>query len=407
VSAALDAFKDSKWTTTIGQLCDEFGGEVQTGPFGSQLHASDYSQDGTPVVMPQDMHDGTVVCDKIARVGNEHVQLLKRHALRSGDIVYSRRGDVARFAVITEREAGWLCGTGSIRIRLNCPDIDIRYLRHYLQQDVVGNWLKHNAKGVTMLNLNTAIIRGLPFVYPPLPEQRRIAAILDKADALRAKRREVIAKLDQLLQSVFLEMFGDPVMNPKGWPRATIGSIATFITSGSRGWAKYYADVGTKFIRIQNLVNGELDMEDCAYVDAPASAEARRTLVQEGDVLVSITADLGRTAVVPKGLGPAHINQHIAILRLSGVNSSYVSHFLASPGGRIQFDSLNRSAVKAGLNFDDLKSLVVLLPPTEVQNKYLSRLEAIKQLRRSSEVELESLNRLSLSLQHRAFAGAL
>jgi type I restriction enzyme, S subunit len=119
----------SRWATTVGRVCDQFGGEVQTGPFGSQLHASDYVDEGTPVVMPQGMQDGRIVCDRIARVGPKHVSQLKRHTLQVGDVIYSRRGDVTRFAVVSETEAGWLCGTGSIRIRLNSRDIDIRYVR--------------------------------------------------------------------------------------------------------------------------------------------------------------------------------------------------------------------------------------------------------------------------------------
>ena len=119
------------WQATIGEICDKFDGGVQTGPFGSQLHASDYSEDGTPVVMPQDMVDGRICCDAIARVADEFVQRLDRHKLKAGDIVFSRRGDVGRFAVVTPKEEGWICGTGSIRIRLNSPHIDIRYLRRF------------------------------------------------------------------------------------------------------------------------------------------------------------------------------------------------------------------------------------------------------------------------------------
>jgi type I restriction enzyme S subunit len=88
-------------------------------------------------------------------------------------------------------------------VRFNSPDIQVGYARRYLQQEKVGQWLRHHAKGVTMLNLNTTIIRDLPFVYPPLEEQRRIAEVLDRAEALRAKRRAALAQLDTLTQSIF------------------------------------------------------------------------------------------------------------------------------------------------------------------------------------------------------------
>jgi type I restriction enzyme S subunit len=107
----------SKWIgVTLGDLCDRGGGTVRTGPFGSQLHESDYSDAGTPVVMPKDLIDGRVSEMSIARVSGEHVSRLSQHQLQVGDIVYGRRGDIGRKALITEREAGWLCGTGCLRI---------------------------------------------------------------------------------------------------------------------------------------------------------------------------------------------------------------------------------------------------------------------------------------------------
>jgi len=246
------------WATTIGQICDEWDGEVQTGPFGSQLHASDYEDDGTPVVMPQDMKDGKIVCDRIVRVGSDHVSRLNRHQLRPGDIVFSRRGDVTRFAVVTEVEAGWLCGTGSMRIRLNSPEIDVGFVRRYLQQEAVGKWLTHHAKGVTMPNLNTKIVRDLPFIYPPLPEQRRIAEVLDRADALRAKRRAALAQLDELTQSLFLDMFGDPVTNPKKLRKASLGELIK-LKSGEFLPASGMAEAGPYPVFGGNGINGYHD----------------------------------------------------------------------------------------------------------------------------------------------------
>lgn len=280
-----------------------------------------------------------------------------------------------------------------------------RYLLWYFATN--ASKIAAMGKGATVKGVTLDQLRKLQVPLPSLAEQQRIAAILDKADALRAKRREAIAKLDQLLQSVFLDMFGDPVINPRSWPKATVGALASFITSGSRGWAKYYAESGAKFIRIQNLVGGELDLSDCAFVNPPETAEARRTQVQPNDVLVSITADLGRTAVVPSGLGRSHINQHIALLRLEGVNAAYASHFLAGPGGQLQFGKLNRSAVKAGLNFNDLRSLEILLPPEALQQKYLRVIATVREAQTKMSEALKGADRLFGEIQHQLFAGML
>jgi type I restriction enzyme S subunit len=135
-----------------------------------------------------------------------------------------------------------------------------------------------------------------------LDEQRRIAAILDKADALRRKRKRALELLDTLTQSIFLEMFGGPTTRHLDWPVKPLAEFERFLTSGSRGWARYYSNTGHDFIRIQNLRGGELSADEMIYVNPPKNAEALRTTVQEGDVLTSITADLGRTAVVPKAM---------------------------------------------------------------------------------------------------------
>lgn len=285
--------------------------------------------------------------------------------------------------------------------------VDTDYFYHLLGSDFIYRKFVGLAAGAVVKNLNTDLVKSVTVPLPPINEQRRIASILDKADELRLKRQQAIEKLDQLLQATFIDMFGDPVSNPKGWEKETIGNLATFITSGSRGWAQYYTDSGSKFIRIQNLVKGDLDMSDCAYVNAPDSAEARRTLVQPGDVLLSITADLGRTAIVPDDIGLAHINQHIAILRLSGVNPAFASHYLASVGGKIQFEKLNRSAVKAGLNFDDIKSLEITLPPIELQDKYLKIVQAIKNYQKQLLQFKKQSDNLFQSLQNQVFSGNL
>jgi type I restriction enzyme S subunit len=117
---------------TLGQLCDDGGGEVKTGPFGSQLHQSDYSDHGTPVVMPKDIILGRVSEDGIARVGADHVERLAHHRLRVGDIVYGRRGDIGRCALVTETEAGWLCGTGCLRVTLGEAEVDPQFLFYFV-----------------------------------------------------------------------------------------------------------------------------------------------------------------------------------------------------------------------------------------------------------------------------------
>jgi type I restriction enzyme, S subunit len=163
---------------TLGEACALGGGEVQTGPFGSQLHASDYLPDGIPSIMPQNIGDNRVVQDGIARISIEDAERLARYLVRPGDIVYSRRGDVERRALIRAQEDGWLCGTGCLRVRLGEGPVDPIYASYYLGDPRVREWVVRHAHGATMPNLNTGILSALPFVVPPRREQHAIARIL-------------------------------------------------------------------------------------------------------------------------------------------------------------------------------------------------------------------------------------
>lgn len=161
-------------------------------------------------------------------------------------------------------------------------------------------------------------------------------------------------------------MFGDSKTNPNGYPIRQLSEYIEFLTSGSRGWAQYCVDSGTEwFITIKNVKDCRISLDNMQPVNAPDNAEAKRTKVQEGDLLISITADLGRTGVVTKEIAEhgAFINQHLTCIRLNQkvLNPLYVAYFMESPAGKEQFESKNQSAVKAGTlgrvyyNFDPIK----------------------------------------------------
>lgn len=191
----------------LGQLCDEGQGTIKTGPFGSQLHQSDYSDDGTPVVMPKDIIKGRVSADSIARVANDHVVRLAQHQLEVGDIVYGRRGDIGRCALITPREKKWLCGTGCLRIHLGSSVVTPDYIFYYLNHPDTIAWIFNQAIGATMPNLNTSILRSVPIRYPEKPTQRRIAFILSVYDDLIENNTRRIAILEEMTRRIYEEWF--------------------------------------------------------------------------------------------------------------------------------------------------------------------------------------------------------
>ena len=195
--------------STLGAACERGGGNIQTGPFGSQLHASDYRPVGIPSIMPQNLGDNRVIADGIARIGDSDLSRLQRYLVREGDIVYSRRGDVEKRALIRSREDGWLCGTGCLRLRLGKNGADPRYASYYLGHPAVREWIVRHAHGATMPNLNTAILSACPFVAPPIPEQRAIAHILGTLDDKIEMNRRMNATLQAMARALFRSWFVD------------------------------------------------------------------------------------------------------------------------------------------------------------------------------------------------------
>ena len=169
----------------LADLTSTHHGSIQTGPFGSQLHASDYVDSGVPVVMPKDIKDRRVTTDSVARVSQENADRLSRHQLIAGDIVFSRRGDVERHALITQREAGWLCGTGCLLLRPGKSWRSSTFLSMALDAAQARTWLVQHAVGATMPNINTGILGSVPVLLPP---DALLSAFEDVVSATELKR---------------------------------------------------------------------------------------------------------------------------------------------------------------------------------------------------------------------------
>jgi type I restriction enzyme S subunit len=155
---------------TLGRIATSF----RTGPFGSILHQSDYIEGGTPLVNPTHMNGGNIVEDRRCSVPISVVERLSNYVLAKHDLVFSRRGELGRCALVRDREAGWLCGTGSIRVRINYEGMEPEYLIGALQVEWVGEYLSLFSVGATMDSLNTGILKGVPILLPPVNEQRQL-----------------------------------------------------------------------------------------------------------------------------------------------------------------------------------------------------------------------------------------
>ena len=291
-------------------------------------------------------------------------------------------------------------------------NIDPNFFYRLLGSETVYAAFARLAAGATVKNLNIDVVKGIPVPVPPLPEQRRIAAILDQADALRAKRREALAQLDSLVQSIFIEMFGDPVENSKCWPTIRLGDHTAKMGSGATptGGDAAYKTSGISLIRSLNVRDGVFAYKDLAYIDDAQAAKLSNVVVCAGDVLLNITgASVARVCRAPMDVLPARVNQHVMVIRpKSTVDGVFLERMLLSRNmKRLLLQIGGSGATREAITKAQASELTVICPPLALQQTFATRIQAVEALKTTHRAALAESNALFASLQHRAFAGQL
>ena len=286
--------------------------------------------------------------------------------------------------------------------------IDIAYLCRVLENYDVTPFVTGTTRG----KLTKSGASEIPIPLPPLPEQRRIAAILDKADALRIKRREALAQLDGLAQSIFVEMFGDPVQNPKSWPTAKLGSLVRKMGSGATptGGDAAYKPSGISLIRSMNVHDGEFVRRNLAFIDEQQAQKLQNVAVEAGDVLLNITgASVARVCRAPLDVLPARVNQHVMIVRPSDeLNPLFLERMLLNASMKRHLLKVGGAgATREAITKAEAEGLTVIVPPKTAQQEFARRMEEVTRLVATCKTSSSDLEVLFGSLQHRAFAGEL
>jgi len=296
------------------------------------------------------------------------------------------------------------------RIKGRPAILDHAYMFHFLAPALKK--IEDATPFVTVKHLSAGDVRGIEIPLPPLPEQRRIAAILDQADALRAKRREALAQLDSLTQSIFIEMFGDPVENSKCWPTIKLGEHTAKMGSGATptGGDAAYKTSGISLIRSLNVRDGVFAYKDLAFIDDAQAAKLSNVVVCAGDVLLNITgASVARVCRAPINVLPARVNQHVMIIRpKSTVDGVFLERMLLSPNMKRHLLQIGGSgATREAITKAQAAELTVICPPLALQQTFATRIQAVESLKANHRAALAELDALFASLQHRAFAGTL
>jgi type I restriction enzyme S subunit len=285
-------------------------------------------------------------------------------------------------------------------------DVDPNYLYWTLQHIDLLQGVDRAAKGAT---LNKAKLKKVRIPLPPLPEQRRISAILDQADALRAKRREAIAKCDQLLQSVFLDMFGDPVTNPKGWPTAALTEIGTWYSGGTPSkqredyWGGAIPWVSPKDMKVPKI------RDTVDHVTQKAFEQTSLKLLNPGHLLIVVRGMiLAHSFPTAINTVPIAINQDMKAIRLRpDIDVHFAQAAVDALKGRILSIVSTAGHGTRRLDTRDASEVLVPVPPKQLQSRYVDCVRAITVTSAAHEKALALSETMFASLQHRAFSGQL
>lgn len=287
--------------------------------------------------------------------------------------------------------------------------LSIPYLYFLLQSIDLGQYARQAVKGNTVTK---AILLAAPIPLPPLPVQERIVAILEKADEVRRKRQEALQIADQILPALFIEMFGDPTTNPKGWDTHRIARITSLVTSGytPRGGAANYLPQGPLLLRSTNVHMLRLDLSDCAHIPEDIFAQMNRVHVQVGDVLLNITGKgtAGRVTWVAVPNLRAAVNQHVCIIRCdtSHLTPPFLAFLLSTPRYQALFDRAPGST-RSGISHSAIRALEIPVPPLSEQQRFAEYATAFESVRAKLQASLCDAESAFNVLLQRAFTGEL
>ena len=273
------------------------------------------------------------------------------------------------------------------------------------------NFLKHN-KATTLPSLTKADLLKIKIPLPPIDQQKKIAAILDAADAYRQKTKALIAKYDELTQSLFLDMFGDPVTNPKGWDFKKLEEVSILTTKGSSPkWQGFeYISEGVRFVTSENVRLGYLDISKDKFVADEFHEKLHRSQLKENDLLVNLVgASIGRGALVPNDALPSNINQAVAKTELdtSLVHPKFILHQIITPQLQERLVGNKVEGARANISLKNVRELNVYAPPLVLQNEFAERVQAIEVQKAQAQESLAKAEELFNSLLQRAFKGEL
>ena len=368
--------------TSLSNVCE---GNLKTGPFGSQLHANEYVESGVPVLMPKDLLGCRANLNSAAKITIERANDLNQHALKSGDLLFSRRGDVSRFALVDENSEGSLCGTGCLRARPSKKHSPL-FLSYFLQKNTVQKWLEQNAVGQTMPNMNTAILSELPImVASSYIEECKIAEILSKWDRAIEVTGKLLGKSQQQKKALMQQLLtGKKRLDgfSEKWREDRLGNLVGKIYGGgtpSKGNSSFWGG-DIPWVTVKDLVSAKIKGAKESINEA-GLANSASNMVPKGVVIIATRMAVGKAVVSSCDVA---INQDLkAILPSNFVISEFIHQWFLLNSSAIE--KLGTGSTVKGVQISSIKALRMSVPQSLKEQK------AIVYVLGNADIEIELL----------------
>jgi type I restriction enzyme S subunit len=395
--------------TTLGGIARE---KPNNGIFRKNPEYLTNGSEGLPVVWVEELFRGNSIDTKDSRRVTATKGEVEKYGLKKGDVLFCRSSlkldGIAFNNVYLGEDNAALFECHLIRISPNLEDVSPVFLNWVLRSPQVRAIAKSKSKTSTMTTIDQQSLSSIPIPLPPLAEQRRIAEVLDWAVALRAMRRAALAQLDSLTQSLFLDLFGDPATNPKGWPKRELKDVCEAINDCPHT-TPTWTNEGVICLRTSNLSKGGWNWDDTRYVSEAAYHErSKRGYVKDGDIVLSREGTVGIAAIVQPGMQIC-MGQRLVQLRPAEktLNSEYLLRHLLCVLDPVRIGQFMVGSTSQHLNVKELRALRIPLPPISLQREFARRVTALEALKTAHRASLVEMDALFATLQHRAFRGEL
>lgn len=384
---------------------------------GDWIESKDQDPDGkVRLIQLADVGDGSFI-DKSARFMNkETAERLKCTYLNKGDILIARMPDpIGRACLFPFNEEGKYVTAVDVAILRLTEEVEKKYVMYGINSDLIRRQIKSQVTGTTRQRITRKKIGEIDLPLPPLDQQKKIAAILDAADAYRQKTKALIAKYDELTQSLFLDMFGDTWLNPKNWDVYKVEDLAIKekhgIKAGPFGSSlkkEFYVHSGYKIYGQEQVIKDDLSFGDY-YIDERKFKELESCKITSGDILISLVGTYGKISVVPDDFEEGIINPRLMKISPNRtlIRPDFLKMLLQSTGVGIQMKNQSRGGTMDIVNVGIMKGIKVPLPPLDLQNQFAESVQAIETQKAQAQASLEKAEELFNSLLQRAFKGEL